>query len=296
MFNKTYEEQYLDLLRDILENGVEKSDRTGVGIKSVFVRQLRIDMSEGFPILTTRKFNYRNPIEEFLFMIRGDLNTKLLEDKGVKIWSGNSSRSFLDNRNLQHLDEGELGEIYGFNMRNFGGDYELYKKEGIKTGLDQVVECINLINNDPNSRRILMTTHNPSTTDNAVLYACHGLIIQFWVNPLDKTLSLSMLQRSCDAVLGKSCNVPYYYLMLRTIAEITNLKPSELIITTNDTHIYLNHIEKVKKQLERTPYKLPQLIIKKPLKTLEDIEQLSYDDFEIIDYKHHSGLIFPMAI
>ncbi len=290
--NNNVDKQYLDLVKKILDKGVRRKNRTGIDTLSLFGETLRFDLSKGFPILTTRKINYKNAFEEFLFMIRGETQTKKLEEKGVNIWKGNTSREFLDNNGLKHFEVGEIGEIYGWNLRFYGEDYLNPNNEGF----DQVAEVIDLIRNNPDSRRIVMTTFNPARAKNAVLYPCHGLVIQFNVNPETKQLSLSMTQRSADTILGTSSNIIFYAVMLETFAKICNLIPYELIINMNDTHVYINHIKNAQIQMERELFDLPKLIIKKDIKTLEDIENMCFEDFELQNYKYHPHLKYEMAI
>ena len=319
------ENQYLDLLQKILNEGVEKNDRTGVGTKSIFGAQMRFDLREEFPILTTKRVFWRGVVEELLWMLRGQTDSKILEKKGVNIWKGNTTREFLDKRGLNY-PEGEIGSGYGFQLRNFDGEYKMKpligpydviwdnieeledkeeREEAIKQcskeilfksnrGIDQLKNIIDLIRNDPDSRRMVMTLWNPKQIDKMALPPCHGCLIQFYV--ANGELSCLMHQRSVDSLLGLPFNISFYAAMTYVISEMVNLKPGDLVWSGGDTHIYNNHIEQVKEQLSRSPYKLPKLKINKILNSVEDLDAIVYEDFELINYKYHPAIKAPMAI
>lgn len=288
------EQNYLELGEEILNDGLDKDDRTGVGTLNLFVRSLRFNLSDGkIPLMTYRKLSFKNVVEEFLFMVRGEVQTKLLEEKNVNIWKLNTSRKFLDDKGLQHFPEGLMGRMYGFNYRNLGGKLN----ESINTGFDQLKYIVNLLKTDPNSRRITMTSQDFSAREDSVLDCCHGVLIHFSANPKTKKLDLAVTCRSSDFILGLAINIPFYALMLILIAKITGFEPNELIMSFNDVHLYNNHIEKFKeKVLTRNIYPFPKLNIKKDINSIEDIEQLQFEDFELINYQHNSGLIFEMAV
>ena len=288
------EQNYLELGEEILNDGLDKDDRTKVGTLNLFVRTLRFNLSDNnFPIFTHRKINTKNFIEEFIFMMSGLTNTKLLEEKGVNIWKGNTSREFLDNKGLPHFPEGEMGKIYSHNFRNFGGELN----EEFKTGFDQLAYVVDLIKNDPNSRRITMFSQDPSVRSESCLDACHGVVIQLFTNTKENKLDLAVTCRSSDYILGVSINIPFYALMLKVIAKITRFEPNELIMTFNDLHIYKNHIEKFKNiALKREISPFPKLIINKDINSIKDIEELKFEDFEILDYKHNKGILYEMAV
>ena len=280
------EKAYLDLMQKILDDGIETSDRTGVGTKSLFGETVKYSLENNtIPLLTTKKMFLKGIIEELLFFIRGETNTKLLEEKGVNIWKGNTSREFLDKIGLHHYPEGEMGPNYGYQWRSFGS------KEN--PGKDQLKECIELIKNDPSSRRMIVTAYNPNVTDQCVLYPCH-MFFQFYVK--NNELSCLFYQRSCDYFLGKPFNITSYAILTHLLAKITGLKAKELIFTSGDTHIYLNHLDQAKEQLSREPFDFPQIKINKDIKSLEDIEQLTYEDFELVNYKCHPVIKAPMAV
>ena len=297
--------QYLDLMQDILEKGTESDDRTGVGTWSIFGTQMRFDLSKSFPVLTTKRVYWRGVVEELLWFIRGETDSKILEEKKVNIWRDNTTREFLDKRGLD-FPEGEIGPGYGWQMRNFGGTYEMrHRHEGdflkgvkhltkIKDGIDQLSNVVDQIKNNPNSRRIIMTLWNPKQVDKTALPPCHGICIQFYVR--DGKLSCLMHQRSVDSFLGLPFNISSYSLLTCLLAKLNGLEPGELIWVGGDTHIYKNHINQVKEQLTRIPYEFPQLNIKKELNSLQDIEELNFEDLELIDYKCHPSIKAPMAI
>lgn len=284
------EEGYLGLLRKILEEGVEKDDRTGVGTYSIFGGQLRFNLEDQIPILTTKKVFLKGVLHELLWFLNGKTNSKELEDKGVNIWKWNTTREFLDERKLSHYEIGDLGPMYGFQWRHFNAEYSNCNEDYTNKGFDQLTNLIKEIKNNPNSRRLLMTTFNPSDLDKSVLMPCHGISIQFYVN--DGFLSCSMYQRSVDYCCGLPYNITSYALLTYLIASVTNLKPKELIISMGDIHVYKTHIENARIQLERIPYQFPKLKLNKK----ENIDEYKYDDIEIINYKSHSALKYEMAI
>jgi len=273
--------QYLDLLQDILDNGTIKSDRTGTGTISVFGRQLRFDLNNGFPIITTKKVHLKSIIYELLWFISGNTNIKYLQDNGVTIWD-------------EWADEnGDLGPVYGSQWRNFNGQ-----------GIDQIQEVIDTLKTNPNSRRMLVTAWNPVVLPNenekdfsknvkegkAALPPCH-CFFQFYV--ANNKLSCQVYQRSVDTFLGMPFNISSYSLLTMMIAQVCDLELGELVYTFGDTHIYSNHIEQVKEQLSRTPRKLPRMIINKNVKNLFDFK---YEDFELIGYDPYPAIKAQVAI
>jgi thymidylate synthase len=296
------EKSYLDLLSNILENGSIRKDRTGVGTKSIFGTQLRFSLADNIlPILTTKKLFIRGVIEELLFFIRGETDTKKLEAKGVNIWKGNTTRQFLDNRGLTDISEGDMGKGYGFQYRNFGGritsnEYNVNIGPPINRysdGVDQVKEALHLIKTDPYSRRILISAWNPKQMAETSLPPCH-CFYQFYVD--NGKLSLQWYQRSCDFFHGIPFNICSYAILTRLFAKAAGLLPGEIILAGGDSHIYLSHIEQVKEQIGREAYPFPRLYIDKPISTIEDMEKLSFDDFRIENYKHHPAIKAEMSI
>lgn len=250
--------QYLDLLYKIKEEGVIREDRTGTGTKSIFGYQMRFNMKDGFPLLTTKKLHLKSIIHELLWFLSGDTNIKYLQDNGVRIWN-------------EWADEnGDLGPVYGHQWRSWS-DY----KGGT---IDQIQQAVDLIKNNPNSRRILVSAWNPADIDNMALPPCHCLF-QFYV--ADGKLSLQLYQRSADVFLGVPFNIASYALLLQMMAQVTGLECGDFVHTTGDTHLYLNHLKQVDTQLMRTPRPLPKMKINPDVK---DIFSFKYEDFELIDY------------
>lgn len=259
--------QYLDLLKDIMENGVDKTDRTGVGTRSVFGRQMRFDLSEGFPLVTTKKVHLKSIIHELLWFIKGDTNIKYLQDNGVRIWN-------------EWADEnGDLGPVYGAQWRNWNND-----------GIDQLADVIERIKKTPNDRRLIVSAWNPSQIGQMKLPPCH-MMFQFYV--ADGKLSCMLYQRSCDMFLGVPFNIASYALLTMMIAQVCSLKPGEFIHTLGDTHIYHNHFEQVKEQLSHTPLKLPQIKINPNVK---DINDFKYEDFELVGYESYGTIKAQVAV
>lgn len=251
-------QQYLDLLHRILEEGKVKTDRTGTGTKSVFGHQMRFNLEDGFPLLTTKKLHLKSIIYELLWFLKGDTNVKYLQEHGVSIWN-------------EWADEnGDLGPVYGHQWRSWpdhrGGT------------IDQIQNVIDLIKHHPDSRRMLVTAWNPADISEMALPPCHCLF-QFYV--ADGRLSLQLYQRSADTFLGVPFNIASYALLLQMMAQVTGLKAGDFIHTTGDTHLYLNHIEQAKLQLTRTPRELPQMKLNPDVKNLFDFR---YEDFELLNY------------
>jgi thymidylate synthase len=305
---KRYEEyKYLHLMQNILDNGVEKSDRTGVGTKSIFGTSLKFDLRKSFPIITTKKVFWKGVVEELLWFIRGETDSKKLEQKGVKIWVGNTSREFLDNKGLDYA-EGEIGPGYGFQWRHWNADYESsrysykdsptdYKWRTDKLlfgkGIDQLANVIDKLKKDPSDRRMIVSAWNVEKLHRMALPPCHLL---WQVHVENDELHLQWYQRSVDTFLGLPFNISSYALLTCLLANVAGLKPGSVTFAGGDTHLYLNHLDQVKEQLSRVPYAFPTLDIKKKLKTLEDIEQLSLDDIQLVDYQSHQAIKAPMAV
>ncbi|MBR1595956.1 MAG: thymidylate synthase [Phocaeicola sp.] len=250
--------QYLDLLERITTEGVRKEDRTGTGTISVFGHQMRFNLEEGFPLLTTKKLHLKSIIYELLWFLHGDTNAKYLQEHGVRIWN-------------EWADEnGDLGHIYGYQWRSWP-DYD----GGF---IDQISEAVNAIKNNPDSRRIIVSAWNVADLKNMNLPPCH-LLFQFYV--ANGKLSLQLYQRSADTFLGVPFNIASYALLTMMMAQVTGLKPGEFIHTTGDTHIYINHLEQVQLQLTRTPRPLPTMKINPDVKNIFDFK---YEDFQLENY------------
>lgn len=275
------EQNYLDLLRSIKQTFNNKNDRTGIGTKSKFGTRLEFSLSGNkMPILTTKKIYFKGVVEELLFFIRGNTDTKELENKGVNIWKGNTSKEFLKLRGLPYK-EGEMGPMYGYQWRHFNDK------------VDQLKNVFNLIKEDPDSRRMVVSAYNPSVSHLTVLDPCH-MFFQFYVE--NKTLSCQFYMRSVDTFLGLPFNIASYALLTHLMAKATGLTAGKLVFVGGDTHIYSNHMEQVNEQIERVPFEFPVLSINKYIGSIQDIERLNYSDFELIDYNHHPGIKAEMAV
>ncbi len=298
---KAHEEyKYLHLLERILDEGVVKGDRTGTGTKSIFGTQLSFDLSNSFPILTTKKVFWKGVVEELLWFIRGEHDSSKLEEKGVKIWVGNTTREFLDKKGMTAFPEKSIGLGYGVQWRSWGAEYNQYTIENKKhleiyknTGVDQLANVINTLKTNPNDRRMIVSAWNVAEIDKMALPPCH-LLYQFDVS--DGKLNCQWYQRSVDSFLGLPFNITSYALLTCLVAKITGLTPGKLTFAGGDTHIYLNHIEQCKEQISRIPHAFPTLNIKKDIKTLQDIENLSLEDLELINYKSHAAIKADMAV
>ncbi|PKK97262.1 MAG: thymidylate synthase [Tenericutes bacterium HGW-Tenericutes-3] len=285
---------YLDLCRHVMEHGNFKMDRTGTGTKSVFGYQMRFDLSEGFPLLTTKKVHLKSIIHELLWFIQGDTNIKYLVDHGVKIWNdwpyktftqskdyhGESMEEFIDliKNNQEFSDKyGDLGPVYGAQWRNFNG-------------VDQLQYILDEIKNNPDSRRMILSAWNPAEIKNMALPPCHTLI-QFYVN--DGKLSLQLYQRSADIFLGVPFNIASYALLLMMVAQTTNLKVGEFVHTLGDAHIYQNHFEQINLQLTRKIKERPTMKINPDVKSIFDFK---YEDFTLENYHPHASIKGKVAV
>ena len=262
--------QYLDLMQDILDHGAQKTDRTGTGTLSVFGRQLRFDLSKGFPLVTTKKLHLRSIIYELLWFLNGDTNIKYLKDNGVKIWD-------------EWADEnGELGPVYGHQWRSWPAP------DG--RSIDQITQVINQIKQKPDSRRHIVSAWNPAEVDKMALPPCHALF-QFYV--ADDKLSCQLYQRSADYFLGVPFNIASYALITYMFAQQCDLEPGDFVWTGGDVHLYTNHLEQARLQLSRDPYPLPHLNIKRKPASVFDYK---FEDFEILDYQAHPSIKAPIAV
>eukprot|EP00747_Dinoflagellata_sp_TGD_P013307 gnl/TRDRNA2_/TRDRNA2_122432_c0_seq3.p1 gnl/TRDRNA2_/TRDRNA2_122432_c0~~gnl/TRDRNA2_/TRDRNA2_122432_c0_seq3.p1 ORF type:complete len:576 (-),score=87.34 gnl/TRDRNA2_/TRDRNA2_122432_c0_seq3:377-2104(-) len=246
------EQQYLEMVRDIIENGEAMGDRTGTGTRSLFGTMMRFDLRNSFPLLTTKRVFWRGVMEELLWFIKGDTNAQHLSDKGVKIWDANGCREFLDKRGLSHREEMDLGPVYGFQWRHFGAEYKDMHTNYTGQGIDQLAECIHTIKNNPTDRRIIMSAWNPADLSKMALPPCH-MFCQFYVNTEKGELSALMYQRSADMGLGVPFNIASYALLTCMVAQVCGLKPGDFVHTLGNAHVYSNHIEPLKTQLQRTP-------------------------------------------
>lgn len=262
--------QYLDLLKDVMENGTDKSDRTGTGTRSVFGRQCRYDLSETFPLVTTKKVHLRSIIHELLWFLAGDNNIKYLNENRVKIWD-----DWAD-------ENGDLGPIYGVQWRSWAA------ADG--TTIDQIANAVDMIKNKPDSRRIMVSAWNVAEVPNMALPPCHALF-QFYV--ADGKLSCQLYQRSADLFLGVPFNIASYALLTMMMAQVCGLKPGEFVHTFGDAHIYTNHFDQVKLQLSREPRPLPTMWINPEVTSIFDFK---YEDFKVENYNPHPTIKAPIAV
>jgi thymidylate synthase len=275
--------QYLDLLRHVRENGTFKGDRTGTGTYSVFGYQMRFDLSEGFPLVTTKKIHFKSVVHELLWFLKGDTNTQYLKDNGVRIWD-------------EWADEnGDLGPVYGFQWRNW--------PNANGASVDQVKQVVEQLKTNPNSRRIIISAWNPSDLPDETispqqnvkegrmaLAPCHAFF-QFYVS--DGKLSCQLYQRSADIFLGVPFNIASYALLTLMLAQVCDLEPGDFVHTLGDAHLYTNHQEQVELQLSREPMPLPTMKINPDIK---DIFDFTFDDFELVDYQHHEHIKGIVAV
>lgn len=262
--------QYLDLLNHVTTNGVKKDDRTGTGTVSVFGHQMRFNLEDGFPVLTTKKLHLKSIIHELLWFLAGDTNNNTLKEKGVRIW------------NEWANEDGDLGHIYGYQWRSWP------TPEGKQ--IDQISEVVHAIKTNPDSRRLIVSAWNVGELDKMNLPPCH-LLFQFYV--ADGKLSCQLYQRSCDVFLGVPFNIASYALLTMMMAQVTGLKPGEFVWTGGDVHIYQNHLEQVKLQLTREPKKLPQMKINPEVSSIFDFK---YEDFELQNYEAHPHIPGKVAV
>ena len=271
--------QYLDALRYILENGVDRKDRTGTGTRAIFGMQMRFNMKDGFPAVTTKKLAFNSMKAELLWFIKGGSDVKELQKLGCHIWDANAKAPYWKPK---ASFEGDLGRIYGVQWRK-------WKAPGGRE-IDQLGEAIRQIKEEPDSRRMIVLAWNPGELNQMALPPCH-MFFQFFV--LNNKLSLQMYQRSCDMFLGVPFNIASYSLLLHIVSQATNLKPYEFIHTLGDCHIYSNHFNQVKEQLARKPFPLPQLKLNPGIK---NIDNFKIEDIELANYQHHPPIKAPMAV
>lgn len=286
--------QYLDLCKYILENGHKKDDRTNTGTISVFGYQMRFNLNEGFPLITTKRVHLKSIIHELLWFISGDTNIKYLVDNDVRIWNDWPYKDYKNSSEYQGetIEEfaakikedatfaakwGNLGPVYGKQWRNFNG-------------VDQLSNLIEQIKTNPNSRRLIISAWNPSEVDSMALPPCHSFM-QFYV--CDNKLSCQLYQRSADVFLGVPFNIASYALFTMMIANVCNLEYGDFVHTLGDAHIYLNHLTQINKQLTRTPRQLPKMIINKDVKSIFDYK---FEDFELVDYNPYKGIKGDVAV
>ena len=262
--------QYLDLMRHVRDNGTKKEDRTGTGTVSVFGHQMRFDLSEGFPMVTTKKCHLRSIIHELLWFLSGDTNIRYLQENGVRIWN-----EWAD-------EEGNLGPVYGYQWRNWPAANGQH--------IDQIAQIIEQIKNNPDSRRIIVSAWNVGEIENMALPPCH-MMFQFYV--ADGKLSCQLYQRSADIFLGVPFNIASYALLTMMVAQVCDLEPGDFVHTLGDAHLYSNHLEQVNEQLSRKPFPLPQMKINPEVKSIFDF---TFEDFELVGYEAHPHIKATVAV
>ncbi len=262
--------QYLDLMQHVMDNGIQKGDRTGTGTLSVFGYQMRFNLADGFPAVTTKRLHFRSIIHELLWFLQGDTNIKYLNDNGVRIWN-------------EWADEnGDLGPVYGSQWRSW--------PDGNGRSIDQISLLIERLQNNPNSRRHIVSAWNPAEVENMALPPCHTLF-QFYV--ADNKLSCQLYQRSADIFLGVPFNIASYALLTMMIAQVTGYEAGDFVHTFGDAHLYLNHLDQAQLQLSREPYPLPEMKLNPDVTSIFDFQ---YDDFELYNYQYHPTIKAPIAV
>ncbi|KAH9823866.1 thymidylate synthase/dCMP hydroxymethylase domain-containing protein [Melampsora americana] len=296
----THEEnQYLELVRCVIQSGQLRPDRTGTGTRSLFAPpQLRFNLENStLPLLTTKKVFTKAIIHELLWFIKGSTSSKELSSKGVNIWNGNGSKSYLESIGLNQREEGDLGPIYGFQWRHFGAHYLTCKDDYTKQGIDQLKDCIEKIKFNPTDRRMILTAWNPMDLSKMALPPCH-MFCQFYVTLPDDQhpkprLSCILYQRSADLGLGLPFNIASYALLVHMISQVTETEPYELIIQLGDAHVYNDHLEPLQIQLDREPREFPKIKLRKEVKEIDDFV---YEDFEILNYDPHPKIEMTMSV
>lgn len=272
--------EYLDALKKIMEEGMDRPDRTGVGSRALFGVPLRFLMSDGFPAVTTKKLAFEAVKAELLWFLSGSSDVRELQKLGCHIWDANASADYWKPK---ATFEGDLGRVYGVQWRSWKSPYT-------DTHIDQIANVIKKLKENPHDRRMIVSAWNPAELDMMALPPCHLLFQFFCVN---KKLSLMMYQRSCDMFLGVPFNIASYSLLLHMVAQVTGLQAHECILMLADAHIYLNHFEQVKEQLSRVPMKPPKLWLNP---AISNIDQFTMDDIKLVDYQHHPPIKAPMAV
>jgi thymidylate synthase len=290
MTTNTQEMQYIDLINKIIQSGETRNTRNSI-TKSIFGEKLEFDISNSIPFITTKKLAWKVIIKELLWFLSGSTDNQKLLDQNVNIWKGNASREYMDSIGFTEREINDLGPVYGHQWRHFNAEYNNHKTDYTNKGNDQIESILNLLKNDPMSRRIILSAWNPSQLNLMNLPPCH-LLAQFYVSN-DKELSCMMYQRSADVGLGLPFNIASYATLTYILAKLSNLKPKKLIITIGDAHIYENHMDSLKEQIKRDPFNFPTLEFN-PNKTYSKISDFEIDDFLIENYTYHDTLKMEM--
>lgn len=287
-----FDRVYLKMCKNVLHNGEDRKDRTGTGTLSIFGGQMRFDIRKNIPVLTTKRIPWKSCIEELLWFLRGETDSTILSEKGVNIWKPNSSRQFLDNVGLQHLEEGDCGANYSFQWRHFGARYTDKTQNYDDEGVDQIKYVEHLLQTDKTSRRIFLSAWNPCDLKNTVLPPCH-VSAQFYVNN-NNELSCHLYQRSCDMFLGVPWNILSYSILTYLLAFRNGYKPGWLIHSTGDTHIYKDHIQQVQTQIDNNALSAPILKLNSSVKQ-KNWNEITIDDFDMIGYFPHGKIQAKMS-
>lgn len=291
------EYQYINLVIDILNNGYEQNDRTGVGTYTQHGAMMKFDLrNRTLPALTTRRTFIRGAFEEFQWMLNGETDATLLQQKNIHIWDGNTTEEFIAKRGLKYkVPVNNIGTLYGYQIRNWGGDWDQWREKKIRTGIDQLKKLIDGLKNDPNGRRHIISNYNVSQLDTGVLEPCHTLY-GFNVDMSKKELHSTLFMRSVDVCCGLPLNILHISMFTHMLADMLGYTAGDFVFMGNNVHIYKNHKEDVLKQIERHPYQFPTIHFKKDIKSIYDIETLKWEDVDIQNYKFHSPIKFEMAI
>lgn len=288
-YNKE-EYNYLELMNKILEEGNVKEDRTGTGTYSLFGESLKYDISNNkLPLLTTKLVPFRFIVEELLWFLSGSTDSTKLEEKRIPIWKGNTTREFLDNRGLKHMPVGDIGAGYSHQLRHFGAEYNTCKDDYMGKGFDQLKYIVDLLKNNPSSRRILFSYWNPAQLKDMSLPCCH-LLYQFYVNETKGEISCVLYQRSSDYFLANNYNAVSAILLTHILGKMCGYKPKCFTHFLGDTHIYKNHIEQCKEQLKRMPTRFPKIYLNKEVNTINDILSIKYEDFDLVNYNSQKAI------
>jgi len=287
--------QYLQLMNQILTDGIDRPDRTGTGTISLFGTRQVYNLHESFPLCTTKRIFFRAVFEELALYLTGRTNNRILQAKDIHIWDGNTSREFLDKRGLEEYPDGDMGETYGFNFRHYGAEYTGCDKDYTGQGYDQIANLVHLLKTDPTSRRMIINLWNPATQHRAALPACL-MMYQFFVDPIAKTLSVQIYLRSSDYFLANNWNACTGALLVHLLCRLDgiDLTPGKLIVVTGDTHIYKTHLDQVNTNLLRQPFLPCQVFIKGPRR--QSLTDFTFEDVRLVGYKAHPNIPAPMAV
>lgn len=285
------EYDYRRLLLKLINRGERRSNRTGVDTFSLFGQKLVFDISDRIPFLTSKKLAWKTMLGELLWFISGSTNNADLQKKGIHIWDGNSTRQYLDSIGLKDREEGDLGPVYGFNWRHFGANYVNCHTDYTCQGFDQLQSVVDLLKKDPNSRRILLSSWNPAVQHLMALPPCH--VTAQWYVREGEHLDCQMYQRSADIALGVPFNIASYATLTYMLALVTGLKPGKFYYIMGDVHLYVNHVDAVKEQLDRIPFVFPRLMFTRKVESIDDFKE---EDFKLVDYNHHPAIKMDMVV